>query len=153
MDEERVDSFSATDIVDTAEGPEQSEPFSPTKMFIQACPAFMAMGMSYDEYWHGSAERTRAYRDAFELRTQQSNQQMWLQGVYMIHALNATVGNMLSSKSTKITYPDEPLPLTKKDKLRQDEKARQKRFIAMKESMMRYAEQHNEKMKGVKKNE
>ena len=72
----------------------------------------------------------------------------------MVHAIEATVGNMLSGRSTKkMQYLDEPLPLTKKEKQAQEERARQKRFVAMKENMKQYAEQHNKNMKGVKKNE
>ena len=107
----------------------------------------MAMGMTFDEYWNGSSERTRAYRESWELKRRQINQQMWMQGLYMVKAINATVGNMLSSKSAKISYPSEPFPLTDKEKEEQEERARKRKFEEMKQSMIAYASMHNEKMK------
>lgn len=151
MDEERIaESFPSTNKDNTEEGPEHSEPFSPTALFVESCPVYMAMGMTYDEYWNGSAERTRAYREMNELRKRQDNHRMWLTGIYMTHAIKATVGNMLSPKSAKkLTYPEEPLPLTMAEKEQQEEREKQKKFIAMKESMLAYAQQHNNKMKEV----
>lgn len=70
-----------------------------------------------------------------------------MQGLYISHAINATVGNMLSSKSAKITYPEEPFPLTDKEKEEQEERARQRKFESMKQSMLAYTSMHNEKMK------
>lgn len=113
----------------------------------------MAMGMTFDEYWNGSSERTRAYRESWELKRRQINQQMWMQGLYMVKAINATVGNMLSDKSTKITYPEEPLPMSQQEREEQEERARRRKFEAMKQSMIAFSEQHNQKLKEVNKNE
>lgn len=108
----------------------------------------MAMGMGYDEYWNGSAERTRAYREAHKIKTRQVNQQLWLEGIYMSHAISATVGNMLSGKSAKkIEYLREPLPLTVAEQEEQQLRERKRSFERMKQSMMSYAEEHNRKMK------
>ena len=76
-----------------------------------------------------------------------------MQGLYMVHALNATVGNMLSSKSAKLSYPSEPFPLTDKEKEEQEERARKRKFEEMKQSMIAFSEQHNQKLKEVNKNE
>lgn len=113
----------------------------------------MAMGMTYDEYWNGSSERTRAYRESWDLKRRQINQQMWMQGQYMVRALNATVGNMLSGGSTKITYPEEPFPMSQQEREEQEERARRRKFEAMKQSMIAFSEQHNQKLKEVNKNE
>ena len=106
------------------------------------------MGMSYDEYWNGSAERTRAYREAHKIKTRQINQQLWLEGVYMSHALSATVINRLSSQSAKkIEYPREPLPLTAAEQEEQHERERKRMVERMKQSMIAFAEEHNRKLK------
>lgn len=145
MGEKRiVDYFSPTDTGDEHEGLEQSKPFSITELFMQQCPVYIAMGMSYDEYWNGSSERTRAYREAHRIKTRQVNQELWLLGIYMTHALNASVGNMFSSKSTnRIRYPDEPLPLTRKEQQEQQERARLAKIEAMKRSMSAFAQMYN----------
>lgn len=148
MDEKRIaDIFSSSEQDSEEEGREQSTAFSITQLFIDVCPRFIAMGMTYDEYWNGSAEITVAYRKAWEIKQRNKNQELWMQGLYVVHALNATVGNMLSSKSAKLSYPSEPFPLTDKEKEEQEERARKRKFEEMKQSMIAYASMHNEKMK------
>lgn len=149
MDEERVaDSFSPLNTGNDTKGLEESEPFSPTKLFNAQCPVFMSMGMSYDEYWNCSAERTRAYKEAYKIKRQQMNQQLWLGGMYVAHAIAATVGNMLSGKSAQKTeYPREPLPLSASDVEERKERERKRKFEMMKQSMHAYAEEHNKRMK------
>lgn len=149
MDEERVaDSFSPLDTGNDEKGTERSAPFPISQLFIDQCPVYMAMGMSYDEYWNGSAERTRAYREAHKIKTRQLNQQLWLEGIYMSHAISATVGNMLSSKSAKkIEYLREPLPLTAAEQEEQQERERKRMVERMKQSMIVFAEEHNRKLK------
>ena len=46
------------------------------------------MGMSADEYWHGSPELMQAYRLAYKIRKQERNWELWLQGLYFCHALD-----------------------------------------------------------------
>ena len=70
----------------------------------------------------------KAYRQAHELRNRQRNQELWLQGMYFAHALNCTVGNMFSKKSAKkISYPDEPFPISEQEiRERKEQQAKQK---------------------------
>ncbi len=66
----------------------------------------------------------------------------------MSHALSATVGNMLSSKSAKkIEYLREPLPLTAAEQEEQQERERKRMVERMKQSMIAFAEEHNRKLK------
>lgn len=149
MDEKRIaDSFSPLDAGSEEKGLEGSEPFLFTRLLEQQCPVYMAMGMSYDEYWNGSADLTRSYLRAHRIRVKQTNQELWLAGLYMAHALSATVGNMLSGKSAKkIEYPREPLPLSAAEQKEQDERAQQIKVEQMKASMLAFVEQHNRKLK------
>lgn len=88
-------------------------PFSYSKVFEDVFPYYMAMGMSYEQFWNDNPKLAYYYRKAHEIKLQQSNEQMWLQGMYMAYAINSTVGNMFKKKSQKPNeYPSEPLPIT-----------------------------------------
>ncbi len=72
-----------------------------------ACPLYMAMGMTYEQFWEGEATMASAFRKADEIRRKRRNEELWLEGIYTAEALSATVGNMFS-KGEKHQYPSEP---------------------------------------------
>ena len=67
--------------------------------------------MSYDEFWYGDPFRAVAYRAAHRLRIEQSNQQLWLQGLYVHNAVAVAINNAFSK--TKLKYISEPIKLFK----------------------------------------
>ena len=87
-------------------------------------PAYLAMGMTYDQFWDGDSALVKAYRMADSIRRRRRNEEMWLEGIYMVAALNATVGNMFS-KGAKHQYPNEPFPITTEEQ--QERKEREQR--------------------------
>lgn len=92
----------------------------------------MTMGMSYKEFWEDRPELVIAYRRADEIRRRRMNEELWLEGIYMMEALASTVGNMFS-KSEKHEYPNEPKPITEseiKERKEREEKARMERMKA-----------------------
>lgn len=92
----------------------------------------MAMGMTYDQFWEGEPGIVVAYREANAIRQKRRNQELWLEGIYMMNALGATVGNMFS-KGQKNQYPAEPLPLTEaeqQERKEREQKARMERIKA-----------------------
>ena len=93
---------------------------------------YLAMGMTYEQFWDGDANLTVVYREADEIRRRRRNQELWLEGVYMVEALSATVGNMFT-KGTKHQYPSEPLPITvaeQQERKEREEKAKMERIKA-----------------------
>jgi len=81
--------------------------------------------MSSAEYWEGSADLTRYYREAFKMKekrkVRQDDYNAWLYGLY-IHEAIASI--FCSSDEKKYVYPDKPF-LEKKleeDKLTDEEK-------------------------------
>ena len=82
-----------------------------TEIFEEACPYYLAIGMSYEQFWDGSPEMVVPYRKADEIRRRRRNEELWIAGMYTADALAATVGNMFS-KGTKHTYPSEPRAIT-----------------------------------------
>ena len=89
----------------------------------------MAIGMTYDEYWYGDPLLVRAFYKADQLRRKRADEDAWLHGLYILSALNATVGNMFrKSGQAPAEYPLEPY--TQKEererKQRLDEEAKER---------------------------
>lgn len=82
--------------------------FAYTEAFEKHFPTYLAIGMTYEQYWEGSADLVRAYRRAFELQQEFQNQQAWLQGLYIYEAL-VDVSPALRSMGAK-----KPKPYSKK---------------------------------------
>ena len=83
--------------------------------------------MSYDEFWYGDPFRAVAYRQAYRLRTEQTNQQLWLQGLYVHNAVAVAINNAFNKQKQK--YIAEPLKLfepTEEEKKAKAEDARRK---------------------------
>lgn len=103
-----------------------------TEYFNEMFPAYLAMGMTWAQFWIDEPELAIAYRKAEAIRKRRKNEELWLEGVYMAEALNATVGNMFS-KGQKHQYPAEPFPLTadeQRERREREEKARMERMKA-----------------------
>ncbi len=82
------------------------------------CPVLMAMGMSYDEYWNGDNSAPRHYMKADRLRRKRTNEELWLQGLYIYNAVHALAPELnAASKDFKpAPYIDKPFPLFDEDK-------------------------------------
>lgn len=87
-----------------------------TEIFEEAEAWYLSVGMSLDEYWNGEPRLARVYREAEMHRLHRQNTAMHRMGVYMTHAIAATVGNAFKKKGQQpAKYPEEPLPLTQKE--------------------------------------
>lgn len=96
-------------------------------MFDDLCPVYMVYGMSYDEFWYGKPELAVAYRKAHRLRIEQTNQQLWLQGLYVFNAVSVAIGNALSKHKQKyIQEPIQIFPPTEDEKQAKAEETRRK---------------------------
>lgn len=83
---------------------------------MDQCPRYMAMGVSYDDYWHGDYTKLPYYRKADAIRREQKNEELWMQGLYFLRAIASVL------PKSEYQYPDEPMPLTKEDVERQEER-------------------------------
>lgn len=83
--------------------------------------------MSYDEFWYGKPDRAVAYRQAHRLRIEQTNQQLWLQGLYVHNAVAVAINNCFSNKKLKyIAEPVQMFPPTEEEKQAKAEETRKK---------------------------
>lgn len=97
----------------------ESEPSEITlsEFFIKMFPVYMAMGMSYDEYWNGPCWLARAYREAHQMEEKKREWERWRQAAYIFEALLCASPMMKpfvkDAKPGK--FPEEPWPLTQKE--------------------------------------
>lgn len=115
-------------------------PTTMTEVFLRVFPQYLAMGMSYDEFWRGPAQLAKAYREAQEMRRKEEEWARWRQGAYIYDALLRVAPVMRASfgggKVEPGRYPEEPWPLTERE-ARERAEAREKenyeRYIAQME--------------------
>ena len=110
------------------------------QMFDEACPSYLAMGMSYEQYWDGPGDLARVYREAHDIMQVQKNHELWLQGLYVHQAVSVAVNNLFRKKGAKPKgYLDKPLPVTRREQREQrrmEEQSRYKRIRGAFERMM-----------------
>ena len=123
------------------EGDEPVTPISLAEMFTKICPAYMAMGMSYDEFWHCNTKVHKAYRLAWEQRKAYRNWEMWWQGSYIDEALLKVAPVMRAAfgkgKVEPGKYSEEPYPLTNREAEERMEAQRRQKMERMLEVFKR----------------
>ena len=89
--------------------------FSVGEIFRKQCPEYMAIGMSYEEFWEKDVEMVKAYREAERIKRKNKDYDLWLQGRYIYDAL-CCVSPILHAFAKEGThpepYPEEPYPRT-----------------------------------------
>ena len=116
--------------------------FSFTEAFERACPHFMAMGMTYDEFWNSEPDRVKYYREAEEIRQKKRDYDLWLQGRYFYDALCAVspILHAFAKGGTQAEpFNEEPYPRTMKDY----KELQEKRMKANAEAFRAFAEAKN----------
>ena len=107
--------------------------------FEEACPYFMAIGMSYDEFWYKSPKLAKHYLKAHEIRQKQESERLWLQGYYTYIALCSVspVLHAFAKKGTKpLDYPKRPINTSKEEIEAQEQEERNHRLLNFKEKLM-----------------
>ena len=104
-----------------------------TEIFEEVFPYYLAIGMTYEQFWHDPPELTIAFRRADEIKKRRVNEELWLAGIYTAEALASTVGNMFSKGGRKHEYPSEPKPITLsevKERQEREQKAKMEQIKA-----------------------
>lgn len=105
--------------------PTKQKPYH--EIFAEHYPLYMSMGMSYDEYWNGSAELVMYYRKKVRIEQEQKNHEMWWQGYYNFIAVSTAMGNAFREKGKEpIPYIEQPLPITEEEAERQKKEQAEK---------------------------
>ena len=66
-----------------------------TEIFEECIPFYLAIGMSYAEYWEGDPKLTQYYRKAYQIKQDEINNNAWLQGMYIYDAVSTALHNAL----------------------------------------------------------
>ena len=101
-----------------------------SEVFWEAFPAYLAMGMSSDEYWNGDAQACVAYRKAYKEKLQFQDAMAWRQGLYVYHALCCVAPYFNSINPRKPEeYTDHPFGIVTNHEAEQKEDAKAIEFM------------------------
>ncbi len=67
--------------------PRTRTPDSCREIFDKAFPSYLALGMTYDEFYREDHTLVIAYRKAYKQKMEQKNQDYWLMGAYVYQAI------------------------------------------------------------------
>lgn len=113
--------------------PPSSEPRPFSDSFREVFPYYMAIGMSYAEFWHGDPYLAVYYREAHELKRDEENQKLWLNGLYSYIAISTALSNIhLDGKKHKVNeYLNEPIRIRPKteEELEEERKRETERLV------------------------
>lgn len=85
------------------------------QIFWDLLPAYLAMGMTSDEYWNGDAQLCVAYRKAYKEKIELQDAMLWRQGLYVYHAMCCVAPYFNSIKPTKPeNYLEQPFGIIEK---------------------------------------
>ena len=70
-------------------------PKTNTEIFEESFPFYLAIGMSYAEYWDGDPVLAQYYRKAYQIKQDEINYIAWLQGLYVYDAASTALFNAL----------------------------------------------------------
>jgi hypothetical protein len=113
-----------------------------TEVFEECFPFYLAIGMSSAEYWTGDPSLVRYFRKAYKIKQEETNNNAWLQGMYIYDAVSTALHNALRGKNTQAReYAKQPYNFENKEKTIQ-EKAKeveieQEKALAWMESFVR----------------
>ena len=114
-----------------------------TERFEKIFPHYLAMGMTYDEFWNQDCLLVKYYREADKIKTERRNAELWLQGRYYYEALLA-VSPILHAFAKKGTRPhpylEAPFPLTQEAVDRKQESEEEMKYNAMRAKMIALAQ-------------
>lgn len=122
-----------------------------TILFEKACPIYMSYGMSYNDFWHGSAFMVTFYREAHKLKLKQQDENNWMIGMYVYEALCdvSPILHAFSKRGTKpLPYADKPYLMDKIDSV---EKTKQHEEQEKENERLKFLVQMNNWFRATKK--
>ena len=94
---------------------EPEERLTCSQLFHKLFPEYLAMGMTYEQFWLQDCSLVIAYREAYKIRQEEMNRAAWLNGLYLFKAMQAVpiTVNGFAPKGTKLKpYPNKPIDFT-----------------------------------------
>ena len=135
---------------------EPSEPKTLAEIFKEAFPYYLAMGMTYDEYWRDDPTLVRDYRKAKEIENRNEEWARWRQGLYIYDALIKVAPIIRPFTKGEIKpgeYPDRPYPLTEKEAREQEQQKEREKVFAFMKKLEAESERNLKKLEAAKRQE
>lgn len=94
--------------------------------FHEAFPMYLAIGMTYEQFWEQESWLVKSFRKANQIRLDEINYSAWLHGVYVLNALQTgipVVLNGIAKERIQLPdFPNKPIDFTEKSKAEQEKK-------------------------------
>ena len=122
-----------------------------TEKFYELFPYYLAIGMTYNQYWNDDPTLVRHYRKADEIRKERRNEELWLQGMYIYEALCdvSPVLHAFAKKGEKPQpYSERPYAITETQHRRVEEEKERKRIEKGKRFMEALMKSTNKRFEG-----
>lgn len=103
--------------------------------FEKMWPYYLAIGMSYEQYWERDAWLARDYREAHDFKRSMRNQELWLGGMYIYEVMSdlAPLYRPLSDGKGLKPYREYPIPITPKEVEAEKERQYKKKIVSMRQ--------------------
>lgn len=125
-----------------------------TELFEEHLPFYLSIGMSYEDYWENDVFIAKSYRRAYDIQKERTNEQLWLQGLYVYQAIMAmTPALRPMSNSAPEKYMEEPLPLTETEFKKREKRREKRKQEEMIDKAERFASAFNKQIREQKKEE
>lgn len=118
------------------------------EIFDEAFPHYLAMGMTYEQFWEQDCSLVIPYRKAWQIRQENENRLAWLHGMYIYEAL-CDVSPLLRAFAKSGTqahpYAEKPCEFGRKGKKSREETNQRKtdNTIRYMQELMRQFNQSN----------
>lgn len=105
----------------------------------------MAMGMSYDDFWHGDVRMAVAYRKAHRIKKQMKSAEQYMMGMYVYYAVCAAHPLYAFKPHDPVHYLDEPFPIDDREVKEREERKEREHYLDMISRMEAFAESFNKR--------
>ena len=120
--------------------------FAYTEKFYECFPYYLAIGMTYEQYWEMDCDLVKYYRQAAQIKQDLANQNAWLQGAYIYEALVDVAPAFRAMGAKKpMPYRKEHLELNTRKDLKHRKEVEQKQDEKAKAYMQAFALSMNKK--------
>lgn len=78
----------------------------------------MTYGMTYEQFWYGEPSIAKAFYEFSKLENKKKNEEMWVNGLYTLDALQVALNNAFDKH--KIKYMQKPLDIYPKTEMEKE---------------------------------
>lgn len=136
--DDNLTAISSSNGIGSGEGSNTQTATNSRKIFSGCFPSYLAMGMTYDEFYNQDHELVIAYRKAYKMKRNRDNEDMWRQGLYVYQAISRVAPLLVPfSKHPKAEpYLDKPIPMFEEDAKESEKSAVENKGIAYMKAKM-----------------